>query len=222
MKNIIFIAVQGAGKGTAADKLKEKYGYAHISTGDILRERSQIDDELGREIKNLIDNGIFVSDEIIFKAIEDKILAPECQNGYILDGFPRNIDQAKGYDEILKRLNKDLGIVINLTIPNEMLKERIIGRRVCKNCGAIYNIYNEDVKPKKEGICDQCGGELYQRKDDNEESMNTRIKTYFEVTQPIIDYYEQKGVLKVVDSSKDSETTFKEIEKILRSEDVDN
>lgn len=222
MKNIIFIAVQGAGKGTAADKLKEKYGYAHISTGDILRERSQIDDELGREIKNLIDNGIFVSDEIIFKAIEDKILAPECQNGYILDGFPRNIDQAKGYDEILKRLNKDLGIVINLTIPNEMLKERIIGRRVCKKCGAIYNIYNEDVKPKKEGICDQCGGELYQRKDDNEESMNTRIKTYFEVTQPIIDYYEQKGVLKVVDSSKDSETTFKEIEKILRSEDVDN
>lgn len=222
MKNIILIAVQGAGKGTAADKLKEKYGYVHISTGDILRERSKVDDELGREIKNLIDNGIFVSDDIIFKAIEDKITQPECQNGYILDGFPRNIDQAKGYDEILNRLNKDLGIVINLTIPNEMLKERIIGRRVCKDCGAIYNIYNEDVKPKQEGICDLCGGELYQRKDDNEESMNTRIKTYFEVTQPIIEYYEQKGVLKVVDSSQDSETTFKEIEKILRSEDVDN
>lgn len=222
MKNIILIAVQGAGKGTAAEKLKEKYGYAHISTGDILRERSSVDDELGREIKNLIDNGIFVSDEIIFKAIEDKITSPECEHGYILDGFPRNLEQAKGYDEILTKLNKDLGIVINLTIPTEMLKERIIGRRMCKECGSIYNIYNEDVKPKVEGICDHCGGELYQRKDDNEESMNTRIKTYFEVTQPIIDYYEQKGVLKVVDASKSSEATFKEIEKILRSEDVDN
>lgn len=217
MKNIIFIAVQGAGKGTAAEKLKQKYNYAHISTGDILRERAQIDDELGRKIKDLIDNGIFAPDEIIFQAIKEKISSPECQNGYILDGFPRNIEQAKVYDQILKDLNKDLGIVINLTIPTEMLKERIIGRRVCKDCGAIYNIYNEDAKPKKEGVCDKCNGELYQRKDDNEESMNKRVNTYFEVTQPIIDYYKQKGVLRVVDASNNAETTFKEIEKIKSS-----
>ena len=143
MKNIIFLAVQGAGKGTFAKMLQEKYGYAHISTGDILRERSQVDDELGRQIKNMIDNGIFVPNETIYEAIEYKISQPECEKGYILDGFPRNIEQAKGYDEILNRLNKELGIVINLTIPTEMLKQRIIGRRICKDCGAIYNIYNE-------------------------------------------------------------------------------
>ena len=222
MKNIIFLAVQGAGKGTFAKKLQEKYGYAHISTGDILRERASVDDELGNKIKNMIDNGIFVPDDIIYEAIEYKITQPECENGYILDGFPRNLEQAKGYDKILEKLNKDLGVVINLTIPNEMLKQRIIGRRLCKECGAIYNIYNPDFQPKVEGICDKCGGELYQRADDNEESMNTRVKTYFEVTEPIIDYYKEKGVLKTVDSSKDVDDVFKEIEKILGSEDVDN
>jgi len=222
MNNIILLAVQGAGKGTFAKKLQEKYGYAHISTGDILRERAFVDDELGNKIKNMIDNGIFVPDDIIYEAIEYKITQPECENGYILDGFPRNLEQAKGYDKILEKLNKDLGVVINLTIPNEMLKQRIIGRRLCKECGAIYNIYNPDFQPKVEGICDKCGGELYQRADDNEESMNTRVKTYFEVTEPIIDYYKEKGVLKTVDSSKDVDDVFKEIEKILGSEDVDN
>jgi len=222
MNNIIFLAVQGAGKGTFAKKLKEKYGYAHISTGDILRERASVDDELGNKIKNMIDNGIFVPDDIIYEAIEYKITQPECEKGYILDGFPRNIEQAKGYDKILEKLGKDLGVVINLTIPNEILKERIIGRRICKECGAIYNIYNPVFQPKEDGICDKCGGELYQRADDNEESMNTRVKTYFEVTEPIIDYYKEKGVLKTIDSSKEVDAVFKEIEKILGSEDVDN
>lgn len=222
MKNIIFLAVQGAGKGTFAKKLKEKYGYAHISTGDILRERSAVGDETGNKIKDMIDNGIFVPDDIIFEAVEYKITQPECENGYILDGFPRNIEQAKGYDKILKKVGKDLGVVINLTIPNELLKQRIIGRRMCKDCGAIYNIYNDAFKPKVEGVCDSCGGELYQRADDNEESMNTRVKTYFEVTEPIIDYYKEKGVLKTVDSSKEVEDVFKEIENILGSDDVNN
>ena len=222
MKNIVFLAVQGAGKGTFAKKLVEKYGYAHISTGDILRERSAVGDELGNKIKDMIDNGIFVPDDIIFEAVEYKITQPECEKGYILDGFPRNLEQAKGYDKILEKVGKDLGVVINLTIPNELLKQRIIGRRMCKDCGAIYNIYNEDFAPKVEGICDKCGGELYQRADDNEESMNTRVKTYFEVTEPIIDYYKEKGVLKTVDSSKEVEDVFKEIENILGSEDVNN
>lgn len=222
MKNIIFLAVQGAGKGTFAKKLKEKYNYAHISTGDILRERAAVEDELGAKIKNMIDNGIFVPNDIIYEAIEYKITQPECEKGYILDGFPRNLEQAKGYDEILKKLGKELGVVINLTIPNELLKQRIIGRRICRDCGAIYNIYNDAFKPKVDGVCDKCGGELYQREDDNEEAMNTRVKTYFEVTEPIIDYYKEKGVLKTVDSSSDAEAVFKEIEKILESEDVNN
>ena len=222
MKNIIFLAVQGAGKGTFAKMLKEKYGYAHISTGDILRERSAVGDDLGNQIKNMIDNGIFVPNDIIFEAIEYKITQPDCENGYILDGFPRNLEQAEGYSKILEKLNKDLGVVINLTIPEELLKQRIIGRRMCKECGAIYNIYNPEFTPKVEGICDKCGGELYQRADDNEESMNTRVKTYFEVTEPIIEYYKEKGVLKTVDSSRTPEETFKDIEDILKGDDVNN
>ena len=220
--NVIFLAVQGAGKGTFAKMLQDKYGYAHISTGDILRERAMVDDELGKKIKNMIDNGIFVPNDIIYEAIEYKITQPECEKGYILDGFPRNLEQAKGYDELLKKLGKDLGVVINLTIPEELLKKRIIGRRICKNCGDIYNIYFEDFMPKVEGVCDKCGGELYQRNDDNEESMNTRIKTYHEVTEPIIDYYKEKGVLKTIDSSQGNDIVFKIIENILRSEDVNN
>lgn len=222
MKNIIFLAVQGAGKGTFAKLLKEKYGYAHISTGDILRERASVGDELGTEIKNLIDNGIFVPDDIIYQAIEYKITQPECENGYILDGFPRNIEQAKGYDKILEKLGKELGVVINLVIPDEILKNRIIGRRICKDCGAIYNIYDESLQPKVEGICDKCNGEIYQRADDNEESMNKRVETYFKVTEPIIDYYKQQGVLKTVNSNRKIEETFNEIIEILESEDVDN
>ena len=220
--NIIFLAVQGAGKRTFAKMLQDKYGYAHISTGDILRERAAVGDEMGNKIKYMIDNGIFVPNDIIYEAIEYKITQPECEKGYILDGFPRNLEQAKGYDEILKKLGKDLGVVINLTIPNELLKKRIIGRRICKNCGDIYNVYFEDFMPKVEGVCDKCGGELYQRDDDNEESMNTRIKTYFEVTEPIIDYYKEQGVLKTIDSSQGNDIVFKEIENILRSEDVNN
>ena len=222
MKNIIFLAVQGAGKGTFAKKLKEKYGYAHISTGDILRERASVDDELGNKIKNLIDNGIFVPNDIIYEAIEYRITQPDCENGYILDGFPRNLEQAEGYDKLLEKLNKDLGVVINITIDNELLKERIIGRRICRDCGAIYNVYNPEFKTKVEGVCDKCGGEVYQRADDNEESMNTRVKTYFEVTAPVIEYYNKKGVLNTVDSSLGTDETFKEIEKILGSEDVNN
>ena len=122
MKNIIFLAVQGAGKGTFAKKLKEKYGYAHISTGDILRERATVEDELGKKIKDLIDNGIFVPNDIIYEAIEYRITQPDCENGYILDGFPRNLEQAEGYDKLLEKLNKDLGVVINITIDNELLK----------------------------------------------------------------------------------------------------
>lgn len=220
--NVIFLAVQGAGKGTFAKMLQDKYDYAHISTGDILRERAMVDDELGKKIKDMIDNGIFVPNDIIYEAIEYKITQPECEKGYILDGFPRNLEQAKGYDELLKKLGKDLGVVINLTIPEELLKKRIIGRRICKNCGDIYNIYFEDFMPKVEGVCDKCGGELYQRNDDNEESMNTRIKTYHEVTEPIIDYYKEKGVLKTIDSSQGNDIVFKIIENILRSEDVNN
>ncbi len=216
MRNIILLAVQGAGKGTLAKKLKEKYNYAHISTGDILRERASKDDELGREIKNLIDNGIFVSNEIIFKAIEDKITSDDCKNGFIMDGCPRNLEQAKMYDEMIERLGIDGGIAINMTIDDNLLLQRMTGRRMCKDCGAIYNIYNEQLSPKKEGICDNCGGTLYQRDDDSdEEAIKTRVETYYKVTAPVIDYYREKDNLYEVDST-DADKTLEDVEKILK------
>ena len=216
MKNLILLAVQGAGKGTLAKALCEKYGYKHISMGDILRERTAVGDELGNQIKEMIDNGIFVPNDIIFEAVEYKITQPDCENGYILDGFPRNLEQAEGYDKLLKKINKDAGIVINMVIPNEMLKQRIIGRRMCKDCGAIYNIYSDTMRPIVEGKCDKCSGELYQRADDNEEAMKTRVDTYFRVTEPVIDYYKNKGILYEIDST-DSQQAIKSVEEILKS-----
>ncbi len=214
MKNIVLLAVQGAGKGTLAKELCRKYGYTHISTGDLLRERSKENDELGLQIKNLIDNGKFVSDGIILESIKDKITSNECKNGYILDGYPRNLEQAKAYDELLKELNMDIGVVINLTIPQEALYKRITGRRMCKDCGAIYNIYNEQMKPKHDNICDKCNGELYQRADDNEESMKVRIDTYYKVTAPLVDYYKEKNNLYEVDSM-DFDKTVESVERII-------
>ena len=214
MKNIVLLAVQGAGKGTLAKELCRKYGYTHITTGDLLRERSKENDELGLQIKNLIDNGKFVSDDIILESIKDKITSSECKNGYILDGYPRNLEQAKAYDELLKELNMDIGVVINLTIPQEALYKRITGRRMCKDCGAIYNIYNEQMKPKHDNICDKCNGELYQRADDNEESMKVRIDTYYKVTAPLVDYYKEKNNLYEVDSM-DFDKTVESVERII-------
>lgn len=215
MRNLILLAVQGAGKGTLAKKLKEKYGYAHISTGDILREKAAQDDDLGREIKSLIDNGIFVSNEIIFKAIGEKLMSDDCKNGFIMDGCPRNVEQAKLYDEMVEKLGIDGGIAINMTIDNNLLLQRMTGRRVCKSCGAIYNIYNEKLKPKTENVCDKCGGELYQREDDSdEEAIKTRVDTYYKVTAPVIDYYREQGKLYEVDST-DADETLKAVEKIL-------
>lgn len=216
MKNLILLAVQGAGKGTLAKALVNKYGYVHISTGDILRERASVGDDLGKEIKEMIDNGIFAPDEIVFEAMEYKITQKECENGYILDGFPRNLEQAKGYEAMLNRLNKDIGIAINMTVDNSILLDRILSRRVCKDCSAIYNVNNEKMRPKVENVCDECGGEVYQRADDNEEAFNKRVKTYFDVTAPIIDLYKEKGILYEVDSSE-AEIAIKAVEDILKS-----
>ena len=138
-------------------------------------------------------------------------------NGYLLDGFPRNLEQAEGYDKILSKLGKDLGIVINLTIPNELLKQRIIGRRMCKDCGAIYNIYSDTMKPQKEGICDKCNGQLYQRADDNEETVTSRLDVYNKQTRPLVDYYDKLGKLVSIDSNGTIEDTVKDIIKTLEA-----
>jgi adenylate kinases len=215
MKSLILLAVQGAGKGTVAKALEEKYNYAHISTGDILRERTLVKDELGSKIKELIDNGELVSDDIIFEAVEYRITQPDCENGYILDGIPRTLLQAEKYDELLRKLNKDAGLVINMTVPDEVLIERITSRRICKECGKIYNINFAEMKPKIDGKCDDCDSELIFRDDDsNEEAISRRISTYHKNAEAIINFYKEKGILYNVDSTE-TKYAIQEVEKII-------
>ena len=212
MKNIILIAAPAAGKGTLSDLLVKKYDYLHISTGDLLREVSKENTELGQKIAKMLKNGELVTDEIVFELLENKLR--QVDKPYILDGFPRTINQAYKYDELIQKLNKDLGIVVVLNCDYEILKKRIVGRYLCKDCGSIYNTLTGVNTPKQEGICDNCGGDLYKRSDDNEESFKTRYETYLEKTKPLIDFYEKKGNLYYI-NSQTTETMLKEIEDLL-------
>ena len=214
MKNIIFIAPPAAGKGTMSEILEEKYGYKHISTGDILRSMAKSDDEFGKNLSKLLSSGNLVSDEIVYESLKRRLLMNDLDNGYILDGFPRNIEQAKEYDRILKELGKDLGVVIYLDTPREILEKRIVGRRLCPKCGATYNVLTGVNAPKVFDTCDKCGEKLYQRNDDNLESFETRFKTFLEKTYPLVEYYENKKVLYRV-KSVDVENTIREIEAII-------
>lgn len=214
MKSIILIAAPAAGKGTEATKIKEQYNMPHISTGDLLRAAVAKGDSKGEEINKLITNGKFVSDEIVLELLKERILQSDCENGYILDGFPRNVEQAIAYDKILEEINRDIGIVIVLDIDKEIAKSRISGRYTCPKCGKIYNT-NTDLKPKKEGFCDNCCVELTQRSDDNPETYDERYKTYIEKTEPLISYYDKKGIVHHVNSSLTSEETHRQVVKIL-------
>ena len=215
MKSVILIAAPAAGKGTEAALLKEQYNMPHISTGDILREKAKEDSELGRDINNKISNGMFVSDELIIEILKERIMQEDCNNGYILDGFPRNVAQAQAYQDMLEELGKELGVVIVLDIDKNIAASRIAGRISCPNCKEVYNTNNEDMKPKEAGICDKCGVELVKRADDNEETYMERYNTYMEKTSPLIEFYEKQGVVYHVDGSNDREETHKQVVKIL-------
>ncbi|MBR6137349.1 MAG: adenylate kinase [Bacilli bacterium] len=216
MKNIMFIAPPAAGKGTQAELVVEKYHIPHISTGDILREISKEDSEIGEYVRETLASGQLVKDEITYQLIEDRLAKEDCKNGYIIDGFPRNIDQAYKYDEILKRLGYDIGNVIYLNIDKKTLEKRITGRRLCENCNAIYNINDPKQTPKEESVCDVCGGKLYQRTDDNLESFQTRYQTYEEKTSPIIEHYKEMNVLREINGDDTIENIFKQIEEIIK------
>ena len=214
MKNIMFIAPPAA--GTQAELVVEKYHIPHISTGDILREISKEDSEIGEYVRETLASGQLVKDEITYQLIEDRLAKEDCKNGYIIDGFPRNIDQAYKYDEILKRLGYDIGNVIYLNIDKKTLEKRITGRRLCENCNAIYNINDPKQTPKEESVCDVCGGKLYQRTDDNLESFQTRYQTYEEKTSPIIEHYKEMNVLREINGDDTIENIFKQIEEIIK------
>lgn len=217
MKSIIFIAPPAAGKGTQSKLVSEKYNIPHISTGDLLRRVIETGSTLGKSIKAEIDKGHFVSDELILELLKQRLSNDDCKNGYILDGYPRNLSQAKEYDKLLESLNKELGYVILLDLDKETAKKRIVGRLSCKNCGAVYNELIEDAMPKNIGMCDKCNIELSKRNDDNEETFEERFDTYLRQTEPLINYYENKGCLYRVNSGVRKERIFEEIVRIIGS-----
>lgn len=214
MKSIILLAPPAAGKGTQSFLIKEKYNMPHISTGDLLRN-VDINTELGKKINDLMNQGKLVDDKLILDLLEQRLSNSDCNDGYILDGFPRNINQAKSYEDMLLKLGKDLGVVIFLDLDKEIAKQRIVGRISCPSCGAVYNELMEESFPKEKGICDSCKISLVKRSDDNEESFNKRYDTYYTETEPLINYYQDKNVLYKIDSSIGKDNVFKEIQKIL-------
>jgi adenylate kinase len=215
MKNIMFIAPPAAGKGTQAEMITAKYNIPHISTGDILREIAKQDSEIGNYVAETMASGKLVKDEITYQLIEERLSRDDCKNGFIIDGFPRNLDQAIEYDKILAKLGYEVGNVFLLNISTKTLEKRITGRRVCEDCNAIYNINDTAKAPQVESVCDKCGGKLYQRKDDNLESFQTRFAMYQEKTEPIIEHYRKQNVLHEIDSNHEFDEVFRQIEEII-------
>ena len=210
---IIMLGAPGAGKGTQAKKIAEKYSIPHISTGDIFRANIKNNTELGKKAKTYMDKGELVPDELVVDLIMDRFKEADCANGYVLDGFPRTIIQARKLADICSMFNFKIDAVINLDIPEDVLVKRLSGRRTCADCGKSYHIvYNP---PKKEGVCDACGGELTQRSDESEEAVQVRIDTYNKQTKPLIDYYTMLGELTNVDGNQSMDEVAEEIYKVL-------
>ena len=210
---IIMLGAPGAGKGTQAKKIAEKYGIPHISTGDIFRANIKNGTELGKKAKTYMDQGLLVPDELTCDLVVDRIGQPDAQKGYVLDGFPRTIPQAECLTDALNKLGSKIDYAIDVDVPDENIVNRMGGRRACVGCGATYHIvYNPT---KVEGICDACGEKLILRDDDKPETVQKRLGVYHEQTQPLIDYYTKAGILKEVDGTVDMEEVFQNIVQIL-------
>lgn len=190
--NIVLLGPPGSGKGTQAKMIAEKYGVVHISTGDILRENVRNSTDLGKEAKRYMDAGQLVPDELLISIIKDRLAKPDVAGGYMLDGYPRTTPQAEAMDKILPELGQKIDVVLNIAVPDAELVKRLSGRRMCK-CGVSYHL--QFNKPKKEGICDVCGDELYHRDDDKEAAILNRLEVYKTQTQPLIDYYNTRGII---------------------------
>ena len=210
---IIMLGAPGAGKGTQAKMIADKYGIPHISTGDIFRANIKNGTELGKKAKTYMDQGLLVPDELVVDLVVDRVGQADCSNGYVLDGFPRTIPQAESLDAALEKLGSKVDYAINVEVPDENIVRRMSGRRACVACGATYHIVH--IPTKVEGICDRCGSELILRDDDKPETVKKRLAVYHEQTQPLIDYYNDKKVLVEVDGTKDMNDVFTDIVKIL-------
>ena len=210
---IIMLGAPGAGKGTQAKQIADKYSIPHISTGDIFRANIKNGTELGKKAKQYMDQGALVPEELTCDLVMDRIQQDDCKNGFVLDGFPRTIPQAEALDAALGKINEKMDYAIDVDVPDENIVNRMSGRRACLNCGATYHLIS--IPPKVEGICDRCGSEIVLREDDKPETVQKRLKVYHEQTQPLIDYYKNQGILKSVDGTQPMDEVFKAIVTIL-------
>lgn len=214
--NLILLGPPGAGKGTQASGIVDKYNVPHISTGDIFRKNIKENTELGKKAKEYLDSGKLVPDELVVAIVEDRLKEDDTKKGFLLDGFPRTVFQAEALDKFLQSIDSKIDAVVNIEVDKSILVGRAVGRRICKNCGATFHI--EFNPPRKSDMCDVCGGELYQRSDDNEETVSKRIEVYLNETQPLIDYYKGQDILLTIDGEQDIKKVFQDIEKALGSE----
>jgi adenylate kinase len=206
---IVFLGPPGVGKGTQAVKLVDRYDIPHISTGDALREAVKNETQIGLKAKSFMDEGTLVPDQVVIGIIRERLRQSDCDRGFILDGFPRTVEQAAALDGIMQEMGVELDAVLSVDAPDEVIIERLSGRRTCRSCKRVYHLLY--MKPKKSGVCDACGGELYQRDDDKPEAIKKRLDVYKEQTAPLIDYYGKSGKLQTIDGTKDVEGVFDEI-----------
>ncbi|WJY27030.1 MULTISPECIES: adenylate kinase [Sporosarcina] len=211
--NIVLMGLPGAGKGTQADKIVEKYGIPHISTGDMFRAAIQEGTELGVKAKSYMDQGALVPDEVTIGIVSERLRKPDCDNGFLLDGFPRTVAQAEALDGIMAGMNRKIDPVLNIEVDKDLLVARLTGRRICKVCGASYHL--EFNPPKVEGVCDKDGGELYQRADDNPETVTNRLEVNMKQSAPLLSFYDEKGVLTNINGQQDIDDVFRDVDAVL-------
>ncbi|OCA88530.1 adenylate kinase [Pradoshia sp. D12] len=213
--NLVLMGLPGAGKGTQAERIVEEYNIPHISTGDMFRAAMKEETPLGLEAKSYMDKGELVPDAVTIGIVRERLAKDDCQKGFLLDGFPRTVAQAEALEQLLAEMDRQLDYVINIQVNKDSLLERLTGRRICKDCGATYHlVFNP---PAKEGVCDRCGGELYQRADDNIDTVQTRLEVNIQQSQPLITFYEGKGYLRNLDGQQPIDKVFADIEELLGS-----
>ncbi|OSX54335.1 adenylate kinase [Anoxybacillus ayderensis] len=211
--NLVLMGLPGAGKGTQAEKIVEKYKIPHISTGDMFRAAMKEGTELGLQAKSYMDRGDLVPDEVTIGIVRERLSKDDCQNGFLLDGFPRTVAQAEALETLLQQLNRSIDYVINIEVDKNILMERLTGRRICKECGATYHlVFNP---PAKAGVCDKCGGELYQRADDNEATVANRLEVNMKQAQPLLNFYAAKGYLRNINGQQHIDQVFADICELL-------
>jgi len=211
--NLILMGLPGAGKGTQAERIIAKYNIPHISTGDMFRAAIKEGTELGLKAKSFMDQGALVPDEVTIGIVRERLSKEDCNKGFLLDGFPRTVAQASALEEIVKDLGKKIDYVINIVVDSDLLLKRLTGRRICKDCGSTYHlVFNP---PAVEGVCDKCGGELYQRSDDNEETVANRLEVNIKQTQPLLNFYEELGYLRNINGVQEIGKVFEDIEALI-------